>query len=146
LSGVGNGIGANFGVLYEPLKGVKFGLSYRTQIFVHHTGELQLSFPSFVRGVPSSIDGSADVVYPPSLTFGACVNRFAPFTFDFDATMTGGSTYDGLELKLSKLIPLSGYPVNSLFFYEEMARCLGPALRGQLAGEGQYKAQSRLHL
>jgi long-chain fatty acid transport protein len=116
LSGAGSGIGANFGVLYEPLKGVKFGLSYRTQIFVHHTGELQLSFPSFVRGVPSSIDGSADVVYPPSLTFGVCVNRLAPFTFDFDATMTGWSTYDGLELKLSKLVPLSGYPVHSLFF------------------------------
>uniref|UniRef100_A0A7V6DNJ2 Membrane protein involved in aromatic hydrocarbon degradation n=1 Tax=Desulfobacca acetoxidans TaxID=60893 RepID=A0A7V6DNJ2_9BACT len=116
LSGVGNGIGANFGLLYEPLQGVKFGLSYRSQVFVHHSGELQLSVPAFVRGVPRNVDGSADIVYPPSLTFGVCVNRFSPFTFDFDATWTGWSTYDGLELKLSRFVPLSGYPLNSIFF------------------------------
>jgi long-chain fatty acid transport protein len=98
---------------------VKLGLSYRSQIFVHHTGELQLSLPSFVRGVPRNIDGSADIVYPPSLTFGVCVSRFPPFTFDIDATWTGWSTYSGLELNLSKAIPLSGYPVNSLFFEKD---------------------------
>ena len=116
LSGSGNGIGANFGLLYEPLQGVKFGLSYRTQIFVHHTGQLQLSLPAFVRGVPRSIDGSADLTFPPSLTFGVSVNRFTPFTFDIDATWTGWSTYDGLELKLSKGIPVSGIPANSILF------------------------------
>jgi long-subunit fatty acid transport protein len=66
LSGAGSGIGANFGLLYEPFQGVKFGLSYRSQVFVHHTGELQLSLPAFVRGVPRNVDGAADIVFPPS--------------------------------------------------------------------------------
>jgi long-chain fatty acid transport protein len=114
LSGAGNGIGANFGFLYEPLQGVKLGLSYRTQIFVHHTGELQLSLPAFVRGVPSKMDGSADIVFPSSLTFGVCVNRFAPFTFDIDATWTGWSTYKNLEVKLDKAIPVSGRLASSI--------------------------------
>jgi long-chain fatty acid transport protein len=114
LSGTGSGIGGNFGLLYEPWQGIKLGLSYRTQIFVHHTGQLDLSLPSFVTGFPRSIEGSANLTYPPSLTFGVSVNRFAPFTFDLDATWTGWSTYDGLNLQLSKRIPVSGYPANHI--------------------------------
>ena len=114
LSGAGSGIGANFGLLYEPLQGVKLGLSYRTQIFVHHSGELQLSLPTFVRNVPRGIDGSADLVYPPSLTFGVSVNRFAPFTFDIDATWTGWSTYQDLEVKLNQAIPVNGRLATSI--------------------------------
>jgi long-chain fatty acid transport protein len=69
-----------------------------------------------VGNVPRNVDGSADLVYPPSLTFGASVNRFAPFTFNLDATWTGWSTYSGLELKLNNIIPVSGYPANSIIF------------------------------
>jgi long-chain fatty acid transport protein len=115
LTGTGSGIGANFGLLYEPLKGVKLGLSYRTQIYVHHVGQLDMSLPSFVTGFPHSVEGSADITYPPSLTFGVSVNRLAPFTFDMDATWTGWSTYDGLNLKLSRYIPVSGYPAGAIF-------------------------------
>jgi long-chain fatty acid transport protein len=114
LSGAGSGIGANFGLLYEPFQGVKFGLSYRSQVFVHHTGELQLSLPAFVRGVPRNVDGAADIVFPPSLTFGVCVNRFSPFTFDIDATWTGWSTYKELEVKLNQAIPVSGVLASSI--------------------------------
>ncbi len=52
MSGAGNGIGANFGALYEPVEGVKIGASYRSLIAVHYTGNLQLSLPNFVQGVP----------------------------------------------------------------------------------------------
>ncbi len=89
VSGSGMGIGANFGALYEPLQGVKLGLSYRSHIFVEHRGEFQLSLPAFVRGVPRTVNGSADLVFPPSVTFGVCVNMFTPFTFDVGATWTG---------------------------------------------------------
>ena len=116
LSGSGNGIGANFGFLYEPLQGVKFGVSYRSQIFVNHTGELQLSLPTFVRNVPRTVDGAANLTFPPSVTFGASVNRFQPFTFDLDATWTGWSTYSDLQLMLSKVIPVSGHPASSILF------------------------------
>jgi long-chain fatty acid transport protein len=115
LSGSGRGIGVNFGALYEPLEGVKIGVSYRSQIFVHHDGTLQLSIPGKVF-FPRNIDGSANLTFPPSLTFGACVNRFKPFTFDVDATWTGWSTYSNLVLMLDKFIPVSGYPAGSILY------------------------------
>jgi long-chain fatty acid transport protein len=114
LSGSGMGIGGNLGVLYEPLQGVKLGASYRSRIFVEHQGELQLSLPAFVRGVPSSVGGSANLVFPPSVTFGVSVNRFAPFTFDIDATWTGWSTYQKLEAKLDQAIPVNGRLATSI--------------------------------
>jgi long-chain fatty acid transport protein len=114
VSGSGMGIGANLGALYEPLQGVKLGVSYRSRIFVEHQGELQLSLPAFVRGVPSTVEGSATLVFPPSVTFGVSVNRFAPFTFDVDATWTGWSTYKDLEVKLNQAIPVNGQPATSI--------------------------------
>ena len=114
ISGSGMGIGANFGALYEPLQGVKLGVSYRSHIFVEHQGELQLSLPAFVRGVPRAVDGSANLVFPPSVTFGVSVNRFPPFTFNVDATWTGWSTYKNLEVKLNQAIPVSGRLASSI--------------------------------
>jgi long-chain fatty acid transport protein len=113
LSGTGRGIGVNFGALYEPLEGVKFGVAYRSQIFVHHDGALQLSVPGVVF-FPRNVDGSANLTFPPSLTFGVSVNRYQPFTFDLDATWTGWSTYHDLKLMLTKFIPVSGYPAGSI--------------------------------
>jgi long-chain fatty acid transport protein len=114
VSGSGMGIGGNLGALYEPLQGVKLGVSYRSRIFVEHQGELQLSLPAFVRGVPRTVDGSASLTFPPSVTFGVSVNRFAPFMFDIDATWTGWSTYKDLEVKLNQAILVNGRPATSI--------------------------------
>lgn len=115
LEGSGTGIGANFGLLYEPLEGLKFGVAYRSHIEVIHDGRLVLSFPSFLRGIqPRSVEGSAKLVFPPSVTFGVSVSRFKPFTFNFDATWTGWSTYDQLELRLERPILVNGQFTNSI--------------------------------
>ncbi len=63
-----------------------------------------------MQGVPRQLDGTATLTLPPSMTFGVCVSRFKPFTFDIDATWTGWSTYSNLDLMLSKAIPVSGHP------------------------------------
>jgi long-chain fatty acid transport protein len=114
LTGTGMGVGANFGLLYEPLQGVKLGVSYRSPISVDHSGRLELSFPAFVRNTPRSVGGSAKLLYPPSLTFGVSVNRFQPLTFNVDATWTGWSTYKQLEVKLNQAIPVSGRLASSI--------------------------------
>lgn len=115
LEGSGTGIGANFGLLFKPLEGVKFGLAYRSHIEVDHDGRLVLSFPSFLRGIqPRSVEGTAKLVYPPSVTFGVSVNRFKPFTFNVDATWTGWSTYKNLEVKLKKPILINGRLASSI--------------------------------
>jgi long-chain fatty acid transport protein len=108
LSGSGFGVGANVGVLYEPVQGVKLGAAYRSAISVTHNGQLDLALPTFVRNVPRSVGGSAKLIYPPSVTFGVSVSRFAPFTFNVDATWTGWSTYQELKVNLDQPIPVSG--------------------------------------
>ncbi len=114
IKGSGTGIGANFGLLYEPLQGIKLGVSYRSPIYVDHNGRLELSLPTIVRGVPRSVDGSAKLIFPPSVTFGVSVNRFQPFTFNVDATWTGWSTYENLEVKLNRAILVNGRPATSI--------------------------------
>jgi long-chain fatty acid transport protein len=114
IAGSGTGIGANLGLLYEPLQGVKLGVSYRSRIYVDHSGRLELSLPTFIRRVPRDVDGSAKLIFPPSVTFGVSVNRFQPFTFNVDATWTGWSTYDNLEVKLNRTILVNGRPATSI--------------------------------
>jgi long-chain fatty acid transport protein len=107
LNGSGNGYGYNFGMLYEPLSGVKLGASYRSQIKVQHYGDLTTTLP---RPFPAatSISGSAGIVYPASLTMGIAYNRLKPFTFEFDTTWTGWSSYDKLKLNLNLPISVNG--------------------------------------
>ena len=65
LSGSGFGVGANFGVLYEPVQGVKLGAAYRSAISVTHKGQLDLALPTVVQNVPRRVGGSAKLIYPP---------------------------------------------------------------------------------
>jgi long-chain fatty acid transport protein len=108
LTGSGFGVGANFGVLYEPVQGVKLGAAYRSAISVTHYGRLDLSLPVFVQNIPRSVGGSAKLIYPPSVNFGVSISRFTPFTFNVDATWTGWSTYKELKVNLNQPIPVSG--------------------------------------
>lgn len=114
VGGTGTGVGVNFGVLYEPLKGVKLGFSYRSHIEVIHRGSRDQSLPVAIPGLPTSIDGSAKVVFPPSVTFGISVSRFQPFTFNVDATWTGWSSFDRLAIDLARPIPFFGRLATSL--------------------------------
>jgi long-chain fatty acid transport protein len=106
LRGEGNGTGYNFGLHYEPLSGVKLGVAYRSQIKVNHYGGLTTALPAPFPG-PNS-DGTASIVYPPSLTMGIAYSRFKPFTFEFDTTWTGWSSYDKLKVNLETPIPVNG--------------------------------------
>jgi long-chain fatty acid transport protein len=105
LRGDGDGIGYNFGMLYEPIKGVKLGVAYRSQVKVEHFGDLTTTLPApFPARAPTS--GSAALTFPPSLTAGISYSRFKPFTFEFDTTWTGWSTYKTLKVNLEQ--PVNG--------------------------------------
>uniref|UniRef100_A0A7V4LDR1 Transporter n=1 Tax=Desulfobacca acetoxidans TaxID=60893 RepID=A0A7V4LDR1_9BACT len=108
LQGKGNGIGGNFGILYEPVKGVKLGAAYRSHIYVEHQGNLVISrLPRFLP-FPRNSEGSAGLTYPATVQFGVSVNRFAPFTFNLDATWTQWSSYDKLAVNLDRPMFISG--------------------------------------
>src|SRR5208337_3218636 len=109
LCGNGHGWGYNLGVLYEPVAGVKLGASYRSEITVKYFGALELSEPPPISGsVPAHIGGSAPLTFPPSVTWGIAYGCLKPFTFEFDTTWTGWSTYDQLRVKLDTPIPVNG--------------------------------------
>ncbi len=44
LTGDGQGYGYNLGALFEPVSGVKLGVSYRSEIFVKHYGDVAVTF------------------------------------------------------------------------------------------------------
>ncbi len=98
FEGDGVGFGYNLGLLYEPMEGVKFGASYRSEIKVTHSGDLNVS-------LIDPVGGDADVVFPPSVTWGIAYSRLKPFVFEFDVTWTGWSTYKSLNLNLNQPIP-----------------------------------------
>ncbi|MFZ0052497.1 MAG: outer membrane protein transport protein [Desulfobaccales bacterium] len=109
LSGDGNGWGYNFGVLYEPVPGVKLGAAYRSEITIKYFGALDLSEPPPLSGqVLPQIHGSAPLTFPPSLTWGIAYGCLKPFTFEFDTTWTGWSCYDALQVKLDNPISVNG--------------------------------------
>jgi long-chain fatty acid transport protein len=103
LTGEGNGYGYNLGLHYEPVSGVKLGVAYRSQIKVNHFGAFTTSLPPPLGAGPAT-PGQAAIVYPASLTMGIAYSRFKPFTFEFDTTWTGWSSYDKLKVKLDNPI------------------------------------------
>jgi long-chain fatty acid transport protein len=96
--GAGMGWGYNLGLLYEPVEGVKLGVSYRSEVSVSHSGDLKVANLN-------GVDGEASVVYPPSVTWGVAYSRLKPFVFEFDVTWTGWSKYTNLQLNLTQPIP-----------------------------------------
>ena len=107
LNGEGNGMGYNLGLHYEPWSGLKLGVAYRSKIKVNHSGGFSTSLPAPLGPGPSS-EGAASIVYPPSLTMGIAYSRFKPFTFEFDTTWTGWSTYDKLKVNLDTPVLVNG--------------------------------------
>lgn len=112
LTGNGNGIGYNFGLLYEPLSGVKLGAAYRSKISVQHNGEIATVLPS---PLPSAfpISGSATLTFPASLTMGLSYSRLVPFTFEFDTTWTGWSSYSKFKTNLDEPSSVNGVLTNT---------------------------------
>ena len=71
----------------SPWRVSSCGLSYRSEIKVTHSGDLKIS-------LVDPVGGEADVVFPPSVTWGIAYSRIKPFVFEFDVTWTGWSTYN----------------------------------------------------
>jgi long-chain fatty acid transport protein len=106
LNGTGMGVGYNLGVLYEPVTGVRLGAAYRSEVSVLHRGEMttQLRLPSGALAPIPPNPARANVTFPPHVTFGINYSRLRPWSFEFDATWMGWSTYDQLRVNLSNPI------------------------------------------
>lgn len=114
LRGSAHGFGGNAGVLWQVVDGVKLGMSFRSQIDVNYQGTLELSnLPAQVPG-PRSVAGSAKLNFPPFVTGGISISRLQPFTFNFDVTWSGWSSYDQLNVSLKQPILVNGVYASTL--------------------------------
>lgn len=118
LQGDAAGFGYNLGVLYEPVAGVKLGVSYRSDITVTHHGHLAttlpLNVPALLAPMSATIAGTAGFTFPPSVTFGISLSPLQSFALEFDTTWTGWSTYDRLQVNLSRPIIVNGVLTDKL--------------------------------
>lgn len=113
LEGDGEGYGYNLGALYEPVTGVKLGVSYRSEIFIKHQGNLTTRvLPPLPSPFPTA--GTSALTFPPSVTMGISYSRMTPFTFEFDVTWTGWSSYDQFQVKTENAVTVNGVGTNTI--------------------------------
>lgn len=106
LKGDGGGWGFNLGVLYEPVIGHTFGLSYRSGIKASISGQTRLSGLSnasaFVFGGDSySTDTKTHLKFPSSLLVGYAYKP-GPWTFAVDGEWVGYSVANRTHLTFSE--------------------------------------------
>jgi long-chain fatty acid transport protein len=123
LSGDARAFGYNAAVLVVPSARWQLGVSYRSRV----NAEIKDGLADFTIpvGFPGSIPDSAirtAVMFPPSLRTGLLVRPTPNLNVEVDATWTGWSTVDQLEIKFA-----SGFPteVTNFGWRDVMAYGLG---------------------
>jgi long-chain fatty acid transport protein len=104
LTGEGQGYGYNLGALFEPVSGVKLGVSYRSSVFIKYQGDLSLNLQPPLAGLSRMSTGSANLTFPPSVTMGINYSRLKPLALEFDVTWTGWSSYDEFRARLDTAV------------------------------------------
>jgi len=91
------GMGANFGVTYEPMKGTRFGLAYRS--VVSHGIDGHLSVKSSTGTTLIGEHAVTDLRTPDSLTFSASHEINPEWSVMGDIQWTGWSNFRTLKIK-----------------------------------------------
>jgi len=103
LGGDGFGAGGHAGVLYAPpaLRGVSFGLTYRSPVAIDFSGDADFDAPEAYRGsLPPDGPVSTSVTLPWSLGFGVQVAPLAELELEIDGSYRDWSSYDSLDIEL----------------------------------------------
>ncbi|OOP54847.1 MAG: hypothetical protein AYP45_18050, partial [Candidatus Brocadia carolinensis] len=110
FDGSGNGVGYNFGVLYDITKDISLGASYRSEIKVNIDGDSDFDLPA---GTPSPLgalfpdtDGKTDITLPQQAHIGLCYKGFDRLTLETVLRWEGWSSFD--ELKVDFDQPVAG--------------------------------------
>lgn len=96
LKGDSFGYGMNFGVHYKPCKWAAFGVSYRSQVAQHVTGDA--TFTPNITGVFNSTDASGTVTLPDELFLATAIYPTKDLSFEVGAVWTRWGTYDALTI------------------------------------------------
>lgn len=102
----GVGYGYNFGLQWKPLKNLSFGAAYRSEIKLDLEGDANYLATTATGQNPAlglarklKTAASTDITLPDELTLGVAWKPIEKVTLEFDATRTGWSSYNKLELK-----------------------------------------------
>jgi len=100
FKGNGNGVGYNFGILYDLTKDISIGASYRSEIKVNVEGDVRFS-----QFLPDTT-GETDLTLPAQFHLGIAYKGIRNLTLEADLRYEGWSSYE----KLSYVIGGIPYP------------------------------------
>ncbi|TVL98874.1 MAG: aromatic hydrocarbon degradation protein [Candidatus Brocadia sp. WS118] len=110
FDGDGNGVGYNFGIVYDVNKDISFGASYRSEIKVDIEGDSDFDLPSVtpspLRALFPDTDGKTDITLPQQVHVGVCYKGFDRLTLETTLRWEGWSSFD--ELKVDFDHPIAG--------------------------------------
>jgi long-chain fatty acid transport protein len=81
---------------------------------MRYKGDLELPQPTPLGLRPVSIPATADLTFPHLLTMGFSLSRYQPFTFNFDVTWTGWSSFGAIDVRLHEPVLFNGVRTKSL--------------------------------
>lgn len=110
FEGDGNGIGYNFGIVYDVNEDISLGASYRSEIKINVDGDsdfdLPSNTPSPLRALFPDTDGTSDITLPQQVHAGVCYKGFKRLTLETVLRWEGWSSFDELEVDFDR--PIAG--------------------------------------
>jgi long-chain fatty acid transport protein len=97
------GVGGRAGLLYRPqaLRGLSFGLTYRSPVKLDFKGTADFDASPIYRGqLPLDGDGSTSLKLPQTIAFGVAVDPLPEWELELDVDYKGWSSYDSLTINL----------------------------------------------
>ncbi len=115
INGDSWGYGYNFGLLYKPYDFLSMGVSYRSQVRQSVSGTVEFTNTTAAQQayMPGSVDASGKVTLPSQLDFGINVKPIKNLSVEFDAFLTGWSSYSSLSLNFGQPV-LGAYSSTSV--------------------------------
>jgi len=102
LEADGDGWGYNFGLLWQPLDSLSFGVAYRSEIELDFDGDADYQLTatgSAIYGINTySIGAETEIVLPDTWSFAVAWKPTSKLTVEFDADRFGWSSYDSLDI------------------------------------------------
>lgn len=110
FDGYGNGVGYNFGIVYDITKDISLGASYRSEIKVDIEGDSDFDLPSVtpspLRALFPDTDGTTDITLPQQAHVGVCYKGFDHLTLEATLRWEGWSSFDELKVDFDR--PIAG--------------------------------------
>ncbi|NGP89605.1 OmpP1/FadL family transporter [Fodinibius halophilus] len=98
--------GYHAGILYEPVKDVTLGFTYRSEVTTTFEGDA--TFENLNVGFPSEAKGSAEITMPSSYVIALNVKPIDGLSTELDYVWWGWSSYDELAINFDQSIPALG--------------------------------------